>query len=778
MFNLPLDLTGTLHENRLGYPVKLKGITDATMGEVIKVPYGVFHGNVTVIDDVTKNPLTENEDYSIGLVNQKVFRETGVEGYDYIVITNTGITNPLMVYANYFGGKYANLSNQDIPALIEIALVTKRGLSWDALEEAPTDRDPNDHAHGAESLVSGMQSITGRLWAAWKNKQSAGDSMIINAAGSVLKDFQEKTSTRLNTVDKAVVGAVNEVDGRSKLILGVGEEPLPYLGTLDNNDTASVSARGYYLIGDPLNGAPCSISAAWKDGSNYKTVDSGSIAAVVDDRLVDITAESGPYGLHSHIAGELFGRVFNNEDIINAIFDMVNPGVSGEEPYLSGYIDGTGLSKTKYILTGKDAVVYGRWSGQSWNSTRYIEPGKVVKMSPESGLDVVNYHPKRSTLGNLPLTSASLNTISKEPLKATKEIESKLSGAGFDTGDLIVVLQGGGLPAGEKAVSAGTTVTKAGNPRLYALIGDTFGATEDTFEAPPMPPLADVVGYVDTDGGSISVDGRYCWSPSGKFLLAVASTADAGVVLYKRDPSTRQLVGSPTTIYGPEVHDDNISYLPLNEDGTRLLRLTHVPDAPSGHAKVQRHIVFVTEDVVREIATSVNIETPEGVRMQHGGDNTLYVYDDYIVTKVTLPAAGQTDVSFVYKNTFNSRMTDPQYNPVDGHFYAGNGWSLVRYEVDADFNPSRSVPFIAGGASYAACCVNPLTQTAWLKDDASGFWHVVDLATMTLIQKVRYEGDITVCPATGQMYNPDESDPLGAYHLVRTRPMYSYQFKE
>lgn len=576
--NLELDLTGRLVTNRLGYPLIIRGMTTPTMGEVLTTPYGLFHGNVTVIKSDTKEPLTFEEDYTLGLPDSPTFNETGISAYRNIVILNQSLLGKVDLYANYLGGKYTTPSNQDIPELISLALLTKRAITWETLPNRPLTKPPVDHPVLGGDITTGAQSITGAMWRAWVNRREVGPELIYAVANGVLKSMQVKDDPALQTVSKTIPESINELYLRATHIFGGGGTRLPYLGTVSASTGVdlSVAMDGYYLVGDENEGLPILITGMFSDGTSAKTLESGSVLGVLGGKLEDITLIAGPYGLADVVGGELYGEMVDVQTGINRLHLLAQPNTGLSSSKLKVDTDLTGLSKASSFICVSDISVRGRWANTTWVSSRLVKAGSVLKFAPATGLTVTADKPNREDLGDLPITSARLTTKDKTVVGSLEEVLGRKGLLDYASGDLITVVKGTPMPS--KAVKAGSSpVSRTEFPNLFGLWSTTYGVGDgiNTFGVPKTPSLGGSLLTVLPSSVEITPD-RYFFTGPYVWVFSVSPTEITQTQYLLSDRSTSSPVAITEHLYGNTVKllgviGDNLYLLGDAGSGTKLI---------------------------------------------------------------------------------------------------------------------------------------------------------------------------------------------------------------
>jgi hypothetical protein len=749
---LTLDLTGRSAEHRLGLPVEIQGITTPTYGESISSPYGLFHNNVTVIDVVTKNPLTLDTDYVLGLFDNKAFNETGVMLYTNIVLVNHALAGGITLYANYAGGKYATPTNQDIPDLIELVLLTKRAISWDALLNAPLTKPPVDHPVVAAELTTGLQLVTARLWQAFNNKRAIGPELIQIVASGTLKKMQAKEDFSLHTTDKTIEGAISELHTRSSLVFGGGGVILSYLGTITTNafTDLDISTPGYWLIGDPIGGTTLNVLGMWDDGSSTKSIVSGSVLAVISGTIRDITKHAGAYGLANIKAGSIYNKTYTFKDGVGLLYTLTQPNLGSGAVTLNADTDASTLSKATIMTALTTLALKGRWKDTTWVSTRLVPSGAVIKFNPASGLELTAEYPSRLDLGDLPLTSSKLNTEAKSVLGAIAEIKANGPTLDYATGDLITVVKGTPMIGG--VVKAGSApVSRITYPRLFSMWGTGFGMGDGTttFGVPAEPALAGAL-YTAIDGAVIPVTSHSFFSQDFVWLVDVDAT---NLVTVKYNVSDRSVASTLTTT--PHTHGATIS--PIGVIGNLLYFVGNSGGWALWSMTLDANVIAKVVDL-----------TGSYKGIPDGPGDALYLANSTSVIKVNLITSTLSDV--VTAVDFDT-VNDVDYSYLNKSIYLATSGGLVRVSLDGavvitiNSNPAVRVnvsddqdTVLAQAEEFGTCYRHQLTNDTEADSSTANGWLVYHTHHRT------YRNISSV--ATKQLTAMQES------------PIYEYYFKE
>lgn len=467
---LPLDLTGTHPDNRLGLPVSIKGLTTTLVGEVITSPYGLFYDNVTLIDNSSGLPLTQGEDYVVGPYNKAFYTETNLFGYDSVVLLNSTLSGQLKFYANYVGGDYQTISSVILPDIIDKAIVTRRNVTWDDFINLPTEDNPIEHAHDLAAFDSGYQNVAQALWRLLNNKRTVGTEFIESVATDALSKFQRVFDDTLTTNAKTIHGALHELWDNITVLTDEGGDDINVTSILsDGTIDPDVNEDSQYFILGGVNGEDLTITATWDDGDTEKTVPFGSMVVYNNEtfKIINQGFTDKLQWFHNGLYGNSTIVAFT--EAMSAINDAANLllGVSGRvitDDVLSGFAWDEDHNGLYYLANDTNPVketfdVTARWNGDVVETTVSVPVGAVLKYSAANGVSIFTNAIPLHLLGR-PNGTALLDDWYYLP-DLVSTFESKTVGD-YQVGDVIPMVKG-------------TAIT---DPTLYPLQGQFLTTTE------------------------------------------------------------------------------------------------------------------------------------------------------------------------------------------------------------------------------------------------------------------------------------------------------------
>lgn len=543
---IPLDLTGTKPDNRLGVPVTIKGTTTAIMGEVITSPYGLFFNNVTLIDRGTKLPLKEHEDYVLGAYDKEFYAETSILGYRSIVLLNSTLSPNLQLVANYAGGKWVDYGQVQIPELIELALLTKRQVVWANLEGAPEEGNPLDHDHAGSDYTTGFDPIVASLWSLYKNRQAVSPEMVLSIASSVFSTMQPVNDQTLLTTDKTVLGAISEVKAVAQTTLNhlTATTPPNILMVTDENNLPILPTgqTTYLLVGKPDNGGNFTLNMVFDNGDTSRSLAFGSVVEYNGTVCRDITGSAAVLTRIVRNASQVLGLDQTIVDGLNALLGWVDysPEVNGSNVLLSDTTIPAATSNTYYLVV-RDIKVTAYYAGGAL-STRDQPAGTLLLASPLAVRSVSDFI-TRGNYGKLYQTENGLTTPSKVVTTALETIDEEAIGP-FRSKDVVEVLAG--VPVSDPTLHAldGTVLSKAEYPELYAVFGNEYLLDEDNFALPPQG-LGDI-RKVTVEASTPLTLGKVFGDSDGGLYHTVVDEDLGTITVSHIDTTNRQLTDTVT----------------------------------------------------------------------------------------------------------------------------------------------------------------------------------------------------------------------------------------
>ena len=162
LFRYPLDPTGLSPDNKVENEIH---VLNNRANRTIVPLYGSFFANsVVLIDNVTKLPLTRNTQWYPAILNEVPTCKYGKDIFSLIVVTDTTISNEVILSYQVIGAEYAD-NEQAILDAVATLNIDKRPISWPNVLAKPSEFPPALHLHdagdvyGFEYLVHALDRI-------------------------------------------------------------------------------------------------------------------------------------------------------------------------------------------------------------------------------------------------------------------------------------------------------------------------------------------------------------------------------------------------------------------------------------------------------------------------------------------------------------------------------------------------------------------------------------------------------------------------------------------